>query len=70
MAPKTEPEHPLFTACSVPQFLEMGAYEALWSKRGTTFKTLSEMPDGLVMVREESSEKYMVIEEVSNYYDR
>ena len=42
MTPKTMPEHSLFTARPVSPFLEMGAYEALWSKHGTTFKSLSE----------------------------
>ena len=42
MALKTMPEHPLFRVRPVSPFLEMGAYEALWSKRGTTFKSLSE----------------------------
>ena len=42
MAPKTMSEHLLFRARLVSPFLEMGAYEPLWSKRGTTFKSLSE----------------------------
>lgn len=42
MTPKTDPEHSLFRARPVSPFLEMGAYEVLWSKQGTTFKSLSE----------------------------